>query len=239
MNVYCIRAGKNNLNIDYFLENKCVNIDYGINFDLSDSDIDIYKFLSNDSNKNQVAQYISQINIFKKIKKNDIILSPSNTDINVGRVISSIFLKDFKNTISVEWIKKIKKNTIINLPKTVFKIQNFDLDNLDFINDENRITFLEATRIVLEKNLNEPMTSTEIWNKISEMKLMSSYGKTPKRSLNMILHKSDLFITIKESPASKFIYKRYVSNSVKESLIENGFITEERLFEILFEKFGK
>jgi hypothetical protein len=48
-----------------------------------------------------------------------------------------------------------------------------------------------------------------------------------------------LFITIKESPASKFIYKRYVSNSVKESLIENGFITEERLFEILFEKFGK
>ena len=147
MNVYCIRAGKNNLNIDYFLDNECVNIDYGINFDLSDSDIDIYKFLSNDSNKNQVAQYISQINIFKKIKKNDIILSPSNTDINVGRVISSIFLKDFKNTISVEWIKKIKKNTIINLPKTVFKIQNFDLDNL-VINDENRITFLEAARIV-------------------------------------------------------------------------------------------
>jgi len=238
--VYCVRAGKSNINIDYFLNNKCVNINYGINFNISEKEsIDIEKFLLKKSNKNQVVQYISQINIFKNIKVGDIILSPSNNDINVGRVNSSIYLKDDKNTLDINWLKKIEKCDIINLPKTVFEISDFDLKKLDFFEIKKRNTFLDAAKIVLEKNSNTPMTSTEIWNEILEMKLMNSYGKTPKRSLNMILHKSDLFITINEKPASKFIYKRYVSKITKEALIENGFLTEERLYEILKEKFGK
>jgi hypothetical protein len=101
------------------------------------------------------------------------------------------------------------------------------------------MTFLEASKIVLENNLNDPMTSSEIWDVIIEMGLITEYGRTPKLSLNMILHRSDLFTTIVDKPADKFIYKRYVSKNVKESLIENGFITEERLYEILKEKLGK
>ena len=101
------------------------------------------------------------------------------------------------------------------------------------------MTFLEASKIVLESNLNEPMTASEIWNVIIEMGLITKHGRTPKLSLNTILHRSDLFITIVDKPADKFIYKRYVSKNVKESLIENGFITEERLLEILKEKLGK
>jgi hypothetical protein len=101
------------------------------------------------------------------------------------------------------------------------------------------MTFLEASRIILENNLNKPMTASEIWDQIIENNLITEFGKTPKLSINSSLHRSDLFITIKDKPSDKFIYKRYVSKNVEESLIEKGFITEQRLFEILFEKFGK
>jgi hypothetical protein len=100
------------------------------------------------------------------------------------------------------------------------------------------MTFLEAARSVLENNLNEPMTASEIWEKIVEGELITKYGKTPKLSINMMLHQSDLFVTITERPADKFIYKRYISKDVKEALKENRFVTEERLYEILKEKFG-
>lgn len=95
------------------------------------------------------------------------------------------------------------------------------------------MTFLEAAKIVLVDNLNSPMTASDIWDSIIERGLITEYGKTPKLSLNTILHRSDLFYTIKDKPADKFIYKRYVSNNVKESLIENGFITKEILLNIL------
>jgi hypothetical protein len=98
------------------------------------------------------------------------------------------------------------------------------------------MTFLEASRIVLEDNLNNPMTASDIWDKIIERGLITEYGKTPKLSLNTILHRSNLFYTIKDKPSDKFIYKRYVSKNVKESLIENGFITKEILLEILKNK---
>ena len=95
------------------------------------------------------------------------------------------------------------------------------------------MTFLEASQIVLENNLNNPMTASEIWDKIIELNLILEYGKTPKLSLNTILHRSELFLTIKEKSPDKFIYKRYVPKNVKDSLIEAGFLTEERLLEIL------
>jgi len=77
------------------------------------------------------------------------------------------------------------------------------------------MTFLEASQIVLENNLNNPMTASEIWDKIIELNLILEYGKTPKLSLNTILHRSELFLTIKEKSADKFIYKRYVPKNVK------------------------
>lgn len=101
------------------------------------------------------------------------------------------------------------------------------------------MTFLEAAKIILIDNLNDPMTASEIWNQIIERNLITEHGKTPKLSLNTILHRSDLFLTIKDKPADRFIYKRYVSDNVKESLKEAGFLTEDRLLEILKEKIGK
>jgi hypothetical protein len=94
------------------------------------------------------------------------------------------------------------------------------------------MTYKEAAKFVLEKNFNEPMTSSEIWNSILELKLITEHGKTPQLSLNTILHRSEDFLTIEGKP-DKFIYKRYVSKNVKDSLIEAGFITEEKLLEIL------
>ena len=95
------------------------------------------------------------------------------------------------------------------------------------------MTFIEAAKLILCDNLNEPMTASEIWDKILEKSLITEYGKTPKLSLNTILHRSNDFYTIKEKPTDKFIYKRYVSKNTKDSLIENGFITEERLNDII------
>jgi hypothetical protein len=90
------------------------------------------------------------------------------------------------------------------------------------------MTYKEAAKFVLESNCNETMTSSEIWNTISELKLIKEHGKTPKLSLNTILHRSNDFLTIEGNP-DKFIYKRYVSKNVKDSLIEAGFLTEEKL----------
>lgn len=101
------------------------------------------------------------------------------------------------------------------------------------------MTFLEASKQVLEENFNEPMTASEIWDSIVDKGLMSNFGKTPKLSLNTSLHRSNLFYTIKDKPVDKFIYKRYISKNTRESLVENGFITEDRLNQILKEKFGK
>lgn len=100
------------------------------------------------------------------------------------------------------------------------------------------MTFLEASKTILIDNLNNPLTASEIWDKIIERGLLTEYGKTPKLSLNTILHRSELFITIKDKPADKFIYKRYISENVKDSLKDAGFITEDRLLEILKEKLG-
>lgn len=100
------------------------------------------------------------------------------------------------------------------------------------------MTFLEAAKIILTDNLNNPMTASEIWDKIEERKLITDFGKTPKLSLNSALHRSDLFLTITDKPSNKFIYKRYVSENVKDSLKEAGFITEDKLIEILKEKFN-
>lgn len=92
------------------------------------------------------------------------------------------------------------------------------------------MTFIEATIEVFNTNNNEPLSSSEIYNLIKDK--IQTKGKTPQLSLNTILHRSNLFLKIDNKP-DRFIYKRYVSNNIKESLIENGFITIEHLEKIL------
>lgn len=95
------------------------------------------------------------------------------------------------------------------------------------------MTFLEAAKFILEQKENNPMTCSEIWQEIVNQDLIKvDITKTQIQSLNTILHRADLFLTIPGTP-DKFIYKRYVSKNVKESLIENGFLTVEKLLEIL------
>jgi hypothetical protein len=91
------------------------------------------------------------------------------------------------------------------------------------------MTFLEASRIVLEDNLNNPMTASDIWDKIIERGLITEYGKTPKLSLNTILHRSDLFYTIKDKP-SEFrkdgsqTYTYYKINCFGREIIDTFFL---------------
>lgn len=92
------------------------------------------------------------------------------------------------------------------------------------------MTFIEATIEVFNKNNNEPLSSSEIYSLIKDK--IQSKGKTPQLSLNTILHRSDLFLKVDEKP-DRFIYKRYVSDNIKKSLIENGFVTIDQLEKIL------
>ena len=92
------------------------------------------------------------------------------------------------------------------------------------------MTFIEATIEVFNNNNNEPLSSSEIYSLIKDK--IQSKGKTPQLSLNTILHRSDLFLKVDEKP-DRFIYKRYVSDNIKKSLIENGFVTIDQLEKML------
>jgi len=115
------------------------------------------------------------------------------------------------------------------------------------------MTFVEACKFVLEKNLNIPLTSAEIWQQIKDLNLVETKGKTPELSVNRILcsysinledispdrkprNKSEMknsIFRIYSTNPYKFILNRYLSENVKETLISNGFITIEQLKEIL------
>jgi hypothetical protein len=65
------------------------------------------------------------------------------------------------------------------------------------------MTFLEAVKHILEKSGNIPMTSREIWDKISKENLVKTKGKTPWASLNTII-----LLFCKSSPINPIAVKR-------------------------------
>lgn len=109
--------------------------------------------------------------------------------------------------------------------------------------EENKDTFISATKKVMRANNNKPMTSIEIWDKILEMNLYQSSGLTPESTLNALLRRhsknSDvknksivpIFITIVGSP-NKFQLINFVPENIKESLIEEGFVTIDKYNEL-------
>lgn len=143
-----------------------------------------------------------------------------------------------------------------------------DVDGLfDFVNENKnlileeeirqKMTFVEAAKYVLEQNGNSPMTSVEIWNEISKLRLVATAGKTPQASLNSIVTahsvnlekvaperqarkkfeiKNSIFKIVSTEPY-KFILNNYMPPHIKENLTQNGFITIEMLAEI-FKKNG-
>lgn len=240
--VYCVRAGESNKDIDLFLINNYVGISY--NSDIRETIENLKSnFTKEGLNKNQINARISQIEIFKKIEIGDTILSPSNDDIKVGIAESTYQHKDGKypNIINVKWIKSIEKDRSINLPKTVFEINNFDIESMSFSN--NNLTFTEAAKLVLRENNNKPMTASDIWDKISNLNLYKSNGDTPKASMASILgahslnstHKvkgKDIIFIASDDKPRKFILKNFIPEHIKESFIEEGFVTMDKYDEL-------
>jgi hypothetical protein len=141
-NVYCVRAGVANKDANIFLEGGFVGINYDTQgFDLSvKTKQEIIELLSSrDSSKRAIQQYIQQIELFKEIQDGDIILVPDSDGTNIGEVSSDMYLADgeYPNRINVEWLGKIEKNSSLNIPKTVFKVNNFNTDDLKFTNSES------------------------------------------------------------------------------------------------------
>ena len=109
--------------------------------------------------------------------------------------------------------------------------------------EENKETFISAAKIVLRANNNKPMTCNEIWNKIIELGLYKSSGLTPILSLNSILRRNSknidvkiknknlTFVTLVGSP-NKFQLLHYVPEHIKESFIEEGFVTIDKYNEL-------
>ncbi len=133
------------------------------------------------------------------------------------------------------------------------KVLEFFLMNLDIIKnditfeelkeDKTDFTFLSAAMRVLKDNKNKPMSTKEIWDEIEERGLYKSDGKTPIASLSTILgahsknsnnkSKSDkIHLEVVGDKPVRYRLIRYVSDIIRESLIEDGFITKDQLIEI-------
>lgn len=109
--------------------------------------------------------------------------------------------------------------------------------------EENKDTFVSAAKKAMRANNNKPMTSIEIWDKILEMNLYQSSGLTPELTLNALLRRhsknSDvknkaivpIFATIVGSP-NKFQLINFVPKHIKESFIEEGFVTIDKYNEL-------
>jgi hypothetical protein len=240
--VYCVRAGEANIDSNLFLENDYVGIDY--NSDIRETiEMIRYNLEKRGLNKNQINARISQIEIFKKIEIGDIILCPSKDDIKVGIANSKYYYREGKypNAIDVRWVKNIQKDKSINLPKTVFEVGGFDFKSMDLLKQE--LTFVDVAKIVLKENNNIQMTSSEIWNRIKELDLYRSSGLTPDVSLNAILRRNSkncnvknkstkpIFLTTEGSP-NRFRLISFVPEHIKESFIEEGFVTIDKYDEL-------
>jgi hypothetical protein len=112
-----------------------------------------------------------------------------------------------------------------------------------------KMTFIEGAKFILNEFNNMPMSSQEIWEEISKRELVETSGSTPRASLNTRLladcvdspvsqsRKSrDIFKKVSDRPA-KFVLNNYMSDNIKKTLKDNGFLTMDMLSEI-FEKNG-
>jgi hypothetical protein len=105
-------------------------------------------------------------------------------------------------------------------------------------------TFISASIQVLKDFENKPMSAKEIWDYIEKLGIYKTTGKTPSASLNTILSGSSInsnnsnkskrliFECVGEKPI-KYRLLNYTPKRVRESLIEDGFLTKEILIEIL------
>ena len=141
VSVYCVRAGRSNRDFEKFFSGSFVGIGYETRgFDISqktEKEIRDFLLVKYQDKKESIPQFLHQILLFCQIEVDDIILVPnSNTDkVSVGIVVSDVYLEEddeYPNRIDVEWIGEVDKNPSLNLPKSVFRIDNFDTENFVF-----------------------------------------------------------------------------------------------------------
>ena len=108
--------------------------------------------------------------------------------------------------------------------------------------------FIEAAIEILRQNGNQPMKSREIWNKISEKKLIESKGKTPWASLHTILiyhskpeYNKKLYFNITSDKPQKFsiLDLNTIHLGVEDDdAISDSFIENTALYSITSEELG-
>ena len=109
---------------------------------------------------------------------------------------------------------------------------------------EKEHTFISASIQVLKNFENVPMSAKEIWDHIEKIGSYKAVGKTPAASLYTIMSGSSInsnnsnkskkliFESVGTNPI-KFKLINYTPKRIRESLIDDGFITKEMLIEIL------
>ena len=132
------------------------------------------------------------------------------------------------------------------------KVYSYVEDNKDIIindiSESNVIsvehTFISASINVLKFFENKPMSAKEIWDHIEKNGIYKTSGKTPAASLNTIMSGSSInsnnsnkskkmiFECVGDKPI-KYRLINYTPKRIRESLIDDGFITKEMLIEIL------
>lgn len=105
---------------------------------------------------------------------------------------------------------------------------------------ESSHTFQSAAIEILKQNGNNPMTAKEIWAEVESKGLYKSKGQTPELSMTTILLASSinsniskkfgkpLFECVGEKPI-RFKLIHYMTDRSKQTLEENGFMTEEKI----------
>jgi hypothetical protein len=142
---------------------------------------------------------------------------------------------DFDTSLVDDIYKFIDENKNIILDEKISPI---------LTDSEKDHTFISASIQVLKKFENIPMTAKEIWDHIEKTGIYKTDGKTPAATLNSLMSSSSvnsnnsnkskklIFECVGEKPI-KYRLLNYTPKRVRESLIEDGFITKEMLIEIL------
>jgi hypothetical protein len=180
--VYCVRGGRGNSDADLFIQGNFVGIGYDtIGFDIGSKtkeEINQFLLIKYKDSKTSVPQFLQQIELFKKIKEDDIILVPDDEGVNVGKVVSEIYLADdenYPNRLNIEWLEKVGKNKSVNQPKSVFEVRNFDTEEMDFTDVEMDYIDVDSE----EFDNKGQYSDDELKEKLKEL-LSSNLGIIPK-----------------------------------------------------------
>jgi hypothetical protein len=112
------------------------------------------------------------------------------------------------------------------------------------VKQKSNYTLVSAAVKVLKDFKNNPMSAKEVWDEIEKQNLYQSHSKTSVASLSTIMSGSSVnsknsnksskmyFESIGSNPI-KYKLINYVPDRIKDSLIDEGFITITKLKEIL------